>query len=66
MAAVVNVNDLLDDHVTLDLECLDRIYLNAYVPNLQTSGQVVGFMRTDLDLAIPSPAVMEEMGNRFL
>ncbi len=33
MAAVVNVNDLLDDHVTLDLECLDRIYLNAYIPN---------------------------------
>jgi hypothetical protein len=65
MAAVVNVNDLLDDHVTLDLECLDRIYLNAYVPNLQTSGQVVGFMRTHLGMAIPSPAVMEKMGNRF-
>jgi hypothetical protein len=31
MAAVVNVNDLLNDHVVLDLECLDRIYLNAYV-----------------------------------
>jgi hypothetical protein len=31
MAAVVNVNDLLNDHVALDLECLDRIYLNAYV-----------------------------------
>jgi hypothetical protein len=45
MAAVVNVNDLLNDHVALDLECLDRIYLNAYVPNLQTSGQVVDFMR---------------------
>jgi len=29
MAAVVNVNDLLNDHVVLDLECLDRIYLNA-------------------------------------
>jgi hypothetical protein len=65
MAAVVNVNDLLDDHVVLDLECLDRIYLNAYVPNLQTSGQVVGFMRTHLGLPIPSPAVMEKMGNRF-
>ena len=65
MATVVNVNDLLDEHVTLDLECLDRIYLNAYVPNLQTSGQVVGFMRTHLGQVIPSPAVMEKMGNRF-
>jgi len=26
---------------TLDLECLDRIYLNTYVPNLQVGGQVV-------------------------
>ena len=27
--------DVLDGHVTLDLQCLDRIYLNGYVPNLQ-------------------------------
>ena len=39
---VVTVNDLLDGHVLLDIECLDRIYLNAYVPILQSSGQVVG------------------------
>lgn len=36
MAAVTTVNDLLDGHVSLDVECLDRIYLNGYVPNLQT------------------------------
>ena len=41
MAGVVNVNELLDGHVIVDLECLDRIYLNAYVPNLQVGGQVV-------------------------
>jgi hypothetical protein len=29
---VVTVNDVLDGHVALDIECLDRIYLNAYVP----------------------------------
>jgi hypothetical protein len=33
MPADANVNDLLDDHVTLDLECLDRIYFNAYIPS---------------------------------
>jgi hypothetical protein len=65
MAAVVNVNDLLDGHVSLDLECLDRIYLNAYVPNLQVAGQVVAFMRDHLDMPIPSPSIMEKMGNRF-
>ena len=35
MARVITVNDVLDGHVALDIECLDRIYLNAYVPVLQ-------------------------------
>jgi hypothetical protein len=36
-ARVVTVNDVLDGHVALDIQCLDRTYLNAYVPTLQTS-----------------------------
>jgi hypothetical protein len=35
MVATVTVNDVLDGHVQLDIECLDRIYFNGYVPNLQ-------------------------------
>lgn len=35
MGATVTVNDVLDGHVQLDIECLDRIYFNGYVPNLQ-------------------------------
>ena len=31
MAATVTVNDVLDGQVGLDVECLDRIYLNGYV-----------------------------------
>ena len=37
MAAVVTVSDVLDGHVGLDVECLDRIYLNGYVTNLQVA-----------------------------
>ncbi len=44
MAAVVTVNDVIDGHVGLDVECLDRIYLNGYVPNLQVGAQVASFM----------------------
>jgi hypothetical protein len=44
VAPVCNVNDVLDDQVSLDLQCLDRIYLKAYVPNLQPGGQVVTFL----------------------
>jgi hypothetical protein len=65
MTRVVNVNELLDSHVVLDLSCLDRIYLNAYVPRLQTPGQVVWFMKEHLGMPIPSPAIMTKIGDRF-
>ncbi|MFV0406611.1 MAG: hypothetical protein ACK5LN_07290 [Propioniciclava sp.] len=65
MGTTVTVNDLLDGHVALDLQCLDRIYLNGYVPSLQVGGQVVSFMTQHLGLPIPSPAVMEKIGTRF-
>ncbi len=65
MGAVVTVNDLLDGHVQLDIKCLDRIYLNGYVPNLQVGGQVVIFMTHHLGLPIPSPAIMEKIGTQF-
>jgi hypothetical protein len=65
MASVVTVNDLLDGHVSLDIECLDRVYLNGYVPTLQVGGQVVSFMTAHLGLPIPSPAVLEKIGTAF-
>jgi hypothetical protein len=61
----VTVNDLLQGHVGLDIECLDRIYLNGYVPNLQVGGQVVSFMTAHLKYPIPSPAIMEKIGTAF-
>jgi hypothetical protein len=39
-------------------ECLDRVYLNGYVPSLQVGGQVVSFMTAHLGYPIPSPAIM--------
>jgi hypothetical protein len=65
MAATVTVNDVLDGRVGLDVECLDRIYLNGYVPNLQVGGQVVSFMTAHLGNPIPSPAIMEKIGTAF-
>ena len=65
MAATVTVNDVLDGHVGLDIECLDRIYLNGYVPNLQVGGQVVSFLTAHLGNPIPSPAILEKIGTAF-
>jgi hypothetical protein len=61
----VTVNDVLDGHVGLDIECLDRIYLNGYVPNLQVSGQVVTFLTRHLGNPVPSPAIFDQIGQRF-
>jgi hypothetical protein len=63
--AVVTVNDLLEGHAGLDIECMDRIYLNGYVPNLQVAGQVASFMTRHLGCPIPSPAIMEKIGTGF-
>ncbi len=65
MTAALTVGDLLDGHVTLDVQCLDRLYLNGYVPNLQVGGQVVGFMTRHLGCPIPSPAILEKLGSSF-
>ena len=65
MAATVTINDVLDGHVGLDIECLDRIYLNGYVPNLQVGGQVVSFLTSHLGYEIPSPAILEKIGTAF-
>jgi hypothetical protein len=46
----VTAGELLDGHSVLDIECLDRLYLNAYVPTLQSSGQVVAFMTRHLGI----------------
>jgi hypothetical protein len=65
VAQVITVDDVLDGHVVLDIECLDRIYLNAYVPILQTSSQVVAFLSGHLGFPFPSPALFRQMGDRF-
>ena len=38
-ARVVTVNEVLGGHVKLDIECLDRVYLNAYVPTCSPVGR---------------------------
>ena len=65
MGAVTNINEVLEGHVTLEVSCVDRMLLNAYVPNLQVGGQVVRFMTGHLGCPVPSPAVFAQIGNRF-
>ncbi len=59
-----NVAELIKDHVTLAIDCVDRVYLNAYVPNLQSSGGVVGFLE-HRGQSIPSPALFGKITEAF-
>ncbi len=63
MKRPVTLTDILDGHAVLDIECLDRM-LNGYVPGLQTSGQVVGFLH-HRGFPIPSPAALGKIGDGF-
>ena len=60
----VTVNDVLDGHVSLDLECLDRVYLNGYLARVQVGGQVVQFLR-HRGFPVPSPACLQQIGDAF-
>jgi len=59
-----NVAELIRDHVTLAVECVDRLYLNAYVPGLQRGPGVVAFLR-QRGQRIASPTLFGEITDAF-
>ena len=56
MTLAHSVADVLDDHVVLESECIDRMYLNVYVPQLQRVGGVVWYLRGHLGQRFASTA----------
>src|SRR2546429_9230214 len=40
--------DVLCGHVTFEVECIDRMYLNVYVPQLQYATGLVSYIRRHL------------------
>ena len=61
-----SVASLLEGHVELEVECIDRMYLNAYVPSLQTPEGLVGFVKRQLDATIPSTVLLAPMSRAFV
>lgn len=62
---MLTIPELLRDHVSLEVECVDRVYLNGYVPTLQTSGALVYFLEKHRGALIASPALLGRISNRF-
>jgi hypothetical protein len=58
--------DVLAGHVTLEVECIDRMYLNLYVPKLQYVSGVVGFFRYHRGYSFASSALMDPITKGFV
>jgi hypothetical protein len=61
-----NVAEILTNHVTFELEAIDRLYLNAYVPSLQTGGGFVYFVKSQLAARVPSTMMVAPMSQHFV
>ena len=60
------VAEVIDNHVTLELESLDRVYLNVYQPELQTPRAVFQFLRDHYGQGAVSSHQMKAISERFL
>ena len=61
-----SVAEVLKQHVTLEVEGIDRMYLNVYQPRLQTDRGVAAFFRFHRGETFASSALMNPMSKAFI
>jgi hypothetical protein len=61
-----SVAAVLAEHVTFEVECIDRMYCNVYVPGLQYVGGLVGYVQQHLGLPIASTAPLAAITDRYV
>lgn len=66
MSIPESVSQVIKKHVTLEVECIDRMYLNVIVPNLQWDKGVVSFFRYHRGKTFASSALMQPISKRFI
>jgi len=57
---------LLRDHTTLTCRAVDRVFLQGYVPKLQSVGQVCIFLNRQRGFEIPSSAAFGQIGRKYV
>jgi len=57
--------EILEKHVVLELESIDRMYLNVYQPWLQTGGGIAYFFKQTRNAPIASSVLMAQMTHEF-
>ena len=63
---MIDYATLLRDHVTLKCRSIDRIFLQAYVPKLQSVGMVCRFLCWQRKFKIPSSAAFGKIGGTYV
>jgi hypothetical protein len=66
MTVARSVSEVLSEHVTLEVECIDRLYMNLYVPLLQRVEGAAHFMRTERGAKFASTVVVAPMTRAFV
>src|SRR6195256_307650 len=66
MSVARSVADVLRDHGVLELEAIDRMYLNVYVPHLQTARAVVGYLHVHRGQRFASTTAVVPMSEAFV
>jgi hypothetical protein len=61
-----NVHEIIRNHVSLSIDCIDRVYVNGYMPTLQIPEQLCLFMIRHLGQPMPSPALLRPIHDRFI
>jgi len=60
-----SVADVLSDHVVFEVDCIDRMYCNVYMPGLQYAAGLVGYVHRQLGMPIASTAPLAKISERF-
>src|SRR3990172_10166577 len=66
MNATPTLAQLQSEHIVMELECIDRMYLNAYVPQLTSEGGIAAFCRGYLGYRFASTKQAVPMTKAFL
>jgi hypothetical protein len=65
MTVARSVADVLAEHVVFEIDCIDRMYCNVYVPGLQFARGLVGYVHRQLGLPIASTAPLARITEAF-
>jgi hypothetical protein len=60
-----SVADVLSGHVRFELECIDRMYLNVYIPQLQYATGLVSYIHRQLGMPVASTAALAPVSAAF-